>query len=68
MLNTDKLQLVADFIDVPVSYFFEERFKVTEPEGVYMSSEEIKFLRRFKRINKKYKKAILQFMGLAAKV
>lgn len=70
LLNTDKLQLIADFLDIPVGYFFEEHPKmaVAEETGKFIPSKAAKFLRLFRRLNEKYRKAVLLFMELAADV
>lgn len=70
LLNTDKLQLIANFLDIPVGYFFEEHPKmaVAEETGKFIPSKEAGFLRLFRRLDEKYRKAILLFMELAADV
>jgi transcriptional regulator with XRE-family HTH domain len=68
LLNTDKLQLVADFLDVPVSYFFEERgFVAVEETARYMPPDETRFLRLFKRLSNRDKEFVLRFMQLVQK-
>ena len=68
LLSTDKLQAIANFLDVGVSYFFEERGAVTaEPTGQYLTSDEARFLRRFKKLGKRDKEFVLRFIGLAEK-
>jgi transcriptional regulator with XRE-family HTH domain len=66
-LNTEKLQIVASVLNVPVSYFFEEREgRVAEPSAQYVSNDEERFLRHFRKVsNKSYKKCLLTFVKLA---
>ena|SRR3990172_496985 len=68
LLNTDKLQVVADFLNIPVSYLFEERgVTAADAPGLYISSEEAKLLRLSKMIDKRDMQCILRIMKLAAK-
>ena len=68
MLNTDKLQTVAEFLDVPVSYLFEERgVKASETATQYVPSSEAKVLRLLKRLSKRDKEFLMRFLQLAAK-
>lgn len=68
MLNTDKLQMVANSLDVPVAYLFEERkMMVAESLTPYLSSEENGLLRLFKRLGERDKESVFRFMQLAAK-
>jgi len=68
LLNTDKLQVVADFLNIPVSYLFEERgVTAADAAGLYISSEEAKLLRLSKMIDKRDMQCILRIMKLAAK-
>ena len=67
LLNTDKLQAVAESLKVPCSYFFEDAgVTASVVKASHMTSDEIRLLRLFKMCGQKYKKAILLFMKLAA--
>lgn len=67
LLNTDKLQLVADFIDVPVGYFFEElEFRAVEGTDKYLPADEVRYLRLLKKLTKRDKSFVLRFLQLAA--
>lgn len=69
LLNTDKLQVVADFLDIAVRYLFEEPgVSAAEASGLYMSSEDAKLLRLYKMIDKRDMECILRIMKLAAKI
>lgn len=68
LLNTEKLQIIAKFLNVPLSYFFDEhRIKLSGRERGHLPSEEMKYLRLFKGLDGTYKKVLLQLMRLAAK-
>ncbi len=69
-LNTDRLQALSNALDIPISFFFEEktedRIKVKESER-YISPEERDFVECLREIdNEEYKKSIKVFMQLAA--
>lgn len=72
-LNTDRLQAITRVLDVPLTYFFEERGegKVSIMDRGYpynMSSEEREFVACLRKIdNFDYKKSILIFLQLAAR-
>lgn len=67
LLNTDKLQLIADFLDVTVGYFFEDiEFRAAEGADKYLPADEAKYLRFLKRLTKRDKDFVLRFMHLAA--
>jgi len=72
-LNTDRLQAIANALDVPITYFFEEKgeTKVSIMDRGYsynMSSEEREFVAWLRKIdNSDYKKSILTFLQLAAR-
>jgi len=72
-LNTDRLQAISSALDIPLTYFFEERGegKVSIMDRGYsydMSSEEREFVACFRKIdNFDYKKSILIFLQLAAR-
>lgn len=67
LLNTNKLQLIADFLDVPVGYFFEDiEFRAAEGMDKYLPADEAKYLRLLKRLAKRDKDFALRFMHLAA--
>lgn len=68
LLNVEKIQVIAQYLDLPVNYFFgEEEGSIAEPAFPYLSSEETKLLRLFRKVRNKYKNAIFQFMELASK-
>lgn len=68
LLNTDKLQVVADFLNISVSYLFEEQgTTAAEAPGLYISSEEARLLRLSKMIDKRDMECILRIMKLAAR-
>ncbi|MBI3582492.1 MAG: helix-turn-helix transcriptional regulator [Nitrospinae bacterium] len=66
-VNTEKLQILAVELSVPVSYFFEEsNDKVAEPLSQYISAEEERFLKRFRKIAKnEHKRCLFAFLQLA---
>ena len=72
-LNTDRLQAITSVLDVPLTYFFEERgeAKVSIMDKGYpynMSSEEREFVAHLRKIdNSDYKKSILTFLQLAVR-
>jgi len=72
-LNTDRLQAIANALDVPITYFFEEKgeTKVSIMDRGYsynMSSEEREFVAWLRKIdNSDYKKSILTFLQLAVR-
>lgn len=69
-LNVEQLQVIADSLDVPISFFFEDSqaIRIKDAKSQYVSVEEEKFLKYFRKMEKKeYKKSILLFMELASK-
>ena len=54
-LNTDRLQAIANVLDVPITYFFEEtiggRIKIMERES-YISPGEKEFVENLRKIDK----------------
>jgi len=71
-LNTDRLQAIANALDVPITYFFEEKgegkVSIMDRGHPYMSSEEREFMAWLRKIdNSDYKKSILTFLQLAAR-
>ncbi|MBI5237604.1 MAG: helix-turn-helix transcriptional regulator [Deltaproteobacteria bacterium] len=67
LLNTDKLQAVAKFLNVPCGYFVEDAGNAAGMvKAARMTPDEVSLLRLFKRCGQKYKKAVLLFMKLAA--
>lgn len=72
-LNTDRLQAISSALEIPLTYFFEERGeeKVSIMDRGYpynMSSEEREFVAHLRKIdNFDYKKSILIFLQLAAR-
>ena len=68
VLSIDKLQLIAEFLDVSVDYFFKggsEGGPRKPAKG--LSPEEARFLKLFKMVDGKYKACIRHIMNLAAK-
>ncbi|MFZ3065309.1 MAG: helix-turn-helix transcriptional regulator [Nitrospirota bacterium] len=69
-LNLENVQIVADALSVPVSYFFEpERpLKVAEETATYLPTEENKLLRYFRKIKDSSSKGVvIQVARLAAR-
>jgi len=69
-LNVENIQMVANAINVPVSYFFEgeKPSMVAEKSAPYLPSEEIKLLRYFRKIKSSASKnTVIQVARLAAK-
>ncbi len=67
-LNTEKLQIVASALGVSVSYFFEnEKEKVAEQSSQYISAEEERLLKYFRKVSKsEYKKCLFTFLQLVS--
>ncbi len=67
-ISTDRLKLIADGLNIPISYFFEEKSpKVKEKEVLYhtigeLSKEELELIKLFRKV--KGKKAREKFFGL----
>lgn len=69
-LNLENVQIIADTLSVPVSYFFEpERpLKVAEEAATYLPADESKLLRYFRKIkNTSSKGVVIQVARLAAR-
>lgn len=69
-LNIENIQLVADVLTVPLSYFFEahSRAVVAEDKPSYLSTEEAALLRHFREIKKSaLKNTLIQMARLAAR-
>lgn len=69
-LNVENIQTVADALNVPVFYFFEgeKSSMVAEKSAPYLSSDEIKLLRHFRKIkNSGSKNTVIQVVRIAAK-
>ncbi|MDO8746095.1 MAG: helix-turn-helix transcriptional regulator [Thermodesulfovibrionales bacterium] len=69
-LNVENIQTVADAINVPVSYFFEDErvLMVAEKSAPYLPSDEVKLLRHFRKLKSSAsKKTVIQVARLAAK-
>ena len=53
-LNTDRLQAIANILDVPITYFFEEqaggKIKIMERENPYFSPQERQFVETLRKI------------------
>ena len=68
MLSAEKLQAVATSLDVPVGYFFDEAGSaVSDATAPYLSSEESRVLRLFRKIGDEHKESVFQFLELAAR-
>ncbi|MEK6658006.1 MAG: helix-turn-helix transcriptional regulator [Nitrospirota bacterium] len=67
-ISTDRLNLIAEGLNIPISYFFEEKsLKVKEKEALYhtigeLSREELELIKLFRKV--KGKKAREKFFGL----
>lgn len=69
-LNVENLQIVADALSVPVSYFFEgeKPLMLSEKSASYLPSDEIKLLRYFRKIKSSASKnTVIQVARIAAK-
>ena len=69
-LNVENIQVIADTLNVPVSYFFgdTDRDKVSENRVSYLSADENRLLNYFRRIgNKKAREIVLQLVRLIAR-
>ncbi|MFH1015081.1 MAG: helix-turn-helix transcriptional regulator [Nitrospirota bacterium] len=68
-LNVENIQTVADALTVPVSYFFEpeKTSMIVEKPAFYLSANENKLLRHFRKIkNSASKKTVIQVARIAA--
>jgi transcriptional regulator with XRE-family HTH domain len=67
-ISTDRLNLIAEGLNIPINYFFEEKsLKVKEKEVLYhtigeLSKEELELIKLFRKV--KGKKAREKFFGL----
>ena len=69
-LNLESVQIIADALSVPVSYFFEPEkpLKVAEETATYLPAEESKLLRYFRKIKDTSSKGVvIQVARLAAR-
>ena len=69
-LNLESVQIIADALSVPVSYFFEPEkpLKVAEETAPYLPTEESKLLRYFRKIKDSSSKGVvIQVARLAAR-
>ncbi|MFZ3114208.1 MAG: helix-turn-helix transcriptional regulator [Syntrophales bacterium] len=69
-LNVENIQLIADILSVPVSHFFasDEILMVAEEATTYLSADESKLLRYFRKIeNNSFKDLVMQVARLAVK-
>ena len=69
-LNVENIQLIADILSVPVSHFFasDEILMVAEEATTYLSTDESKLLRYFRKIeNNSFKDLVMQVARLAVK-
>ncbi len=71
-LNVEKIQLIADILSLPVSYFFEsdETIMIVREEAKpYLPAQERKLMRYFKKIRtNSSKNLVIQVARLAAKM
>jgi len=68
-LNVENIQTVADALTVPVSYFFEpeKTSMIVEKPAFYLSANENKLLRHFRKIkNSASKNTVIQVARIAA--
>jgi transcriptional regulator with XRE-family HTH domain len=69
-LNVENIQLVADALSVPVSYFYEaeKALTISEKTSPYFSLDESMLLKYFRKIkNSSSKNAVIQVARIAAK-
>lgn len=67
-LNTEKLQIMANCLNVPVGFFFEEEEPVAYEDNISCHpEEEEKILNLLRKINEKDRKTILLIMEIAAR-
>jgi transcriptional regulator with XRE-family HTH domain len=69
-LNVENIQLIADMLSVPVSYFFEggEASVIEERQPHYLPAKESKLLSYFRKIKEdRSKNIIIQVARLAAR-
>lgn len=67
-LNTKKLQILANCLEVPIGFFFEENADPYEEEDFdYLPEKEGQFLDLFRKINEEDRKTILHILKLAAR-
>ncbi|MBI1811098.1 MAG: helix-turn-helix transcriptional regulator [Nitrospirae bacterium] len=69
-LNVENIQTVADTLNMPVSYFFEgeKPSMVAEKSAFYLSANENRLLRYFRKIKSSAsKKTVIQVARIAAK-
>ena len=62
LLNTEKLQLIADSLEVPVGYFFEGYDVAAEFPASYQTSDEAKIVRLYRKLDGRYKKCFLMLL------
>jgi len=69
LLSTDKLQIIAQVLEMPVGYFFDEEVGDTEGAGKATvgnkSKDESKMLRLYRNADAKYKRHVNFFLKLA---
>lgn len=69
-LNVENIQIIADALSVPVSYFFKDAGIniIAENSSLYLADDESKLLRYFRKTKKNSSKStVLQVARLAAK-
>lgn len=70
-LNVENIQVIADALSVPVSYFFEpdKTSMIAERPSTYLPTNESKLLKYFRKIkNGSSKNVVLQVAKLAVRV
>jgi len=67
-LNTEKLQIMASCLNVPIGFFFEGNITDAREESIpYLPDEEGQALSLFRRINEEDRKTVLQVMKIAVR-
>ncbi|MBI5598443.1 MAG: helix-turn-helix transcriptional regulator [Deltaproteobacteria bacterium] len=61
MIGTDKLQFIANLLDVPIGYFFEEPTGNRAGKEV-LTINEARLLRLLRNLNERHKKALFQLL------
>ena len=69
-LNVENIQLIAETLSVPITFFFSSDYNqsVAEPPSPYISAEEKSLLEYFRKINDTYdRQMVIDVARLAAK-
>jgi len=64
LLSTDKLQIIAQVLEMPVGYFFEDVGGAGKAPVDYKSKDEAKMLRLYRNAEAKHKKHVNLFLKL----